>query len=257
MIRFGVCTGIENLGAVEEAGYDYIELNLYKLASLSEEEFAAWEAQIRASSLKAECFNCFCSSSLRLVGEDVDPEAIAAYAEKAFSRAARLGGKIAVLGAGKARNIPEGFPRDEGLRQLSAAFDLCAAVAGKYGMTLVLEPLNARETNLVNTVAEALSICQQVNNPHGKSLADFFHISQSGEPLDGIRNAGPWLAHVHLADPDRDMPEGAEDIALCHQWAQALKDGGYQGRLSLEGHYAPDFSGDITRTRKILDIFNT
>ena len=256
MMRFGVCTGIERLDAVAEAGYDYIELNLSKVAALTEEEFAVWEARIAASPLRAECFNSFCSGSLPLVGENADLEAIAAYAEKALSRASRLGGKIAVLGAGKARNAPEGFPREAAAAQLRAAFDLCATVAGKYGMTLVLEPLNARETNLVNTVAEALSICRQVNNPHGKALADFFHVFKSGEPLDAIRTAGDWLAHAHLADPDRDMPESEEDIALCRRWAQALKDGGYTGRLSLEGHYAPDFLANITRTRKILDIFN-
>jgi sugar phosphate isomerase/epimerase len=256
-VRFGVCTGIERLDAVTKAGYDYIELNLSKLAALPEDEFSAWEAQIAASPLRAECFNGFCPGSLPIVGENANPGALAAYTEKALARASRLGGKIAVLGAGRSRNIPEGFSRETALSQLSTAFDLCATIAGKYGMTVALEPLNAKETNLVNTVAEALPICKQVNNPHGKCLADFFHISESGEPLDNIRNAGEWLFHTHLANPSRVMPESEEDITLCRLWAQALKDSGYQGRLSLEGHYAPDFLGDITRTRKILEVFNT
>ena len=255
MIRFGVCAKPEQLSAVIEAGYDYIELNLSKVTALIDEEFAELERTIQNAPIKAEAFNSFCPSGMLIVGENADPEAFAAYTEKALSRAARLGGKIAVLGAGKARNIPEGFSREVACRQLREAFDLCATIAGKYGMTVALEPLNARETNLVNTVADALTICKQVNNPHGKCLADFYHISRSGESLDAIRESGDLLVHTHIANPQRDMPHSEEDLALCKQWAQALKDCHYSGRLSLEGHYAPDFQADIIQTRKALELF--
>lgn len=256
MIRFGVCAKSEQLNDVIEAGYDYIELNLTKIAALTDGEFAELEKHIQNSPLKAEAFNSFFPAELPIVGENADPKAIAAYVEKALSRASRLGGKIAALGAGKARRIPEGFPYETAYQQLCEVFDFCATVAGKYGMTVALEPLNARETNLVNTVAEALEICKQVNNPNGKCLVDFFHASQSGESLECIRTAGDRLIHVHLAAPSRNMPESEEDISLCRQWAKLLQDSGYSGRLSLEGKYAPDFKKDITDTRKILEIFN-
>ena len=74
--------------------------------------------------------------------------------------------------------------------------------------------------------------------------------------LDAIREAGDLLVHTHIANPQRDMPHSEEDLALCKQWAQALKDCRYSGRLSLEGHYAPDFKKDIADTRKVLEIFN-
>ena len=256
MIRFGVCAKPEQLQDVIDAGYNYIELNLTKITAMEEAEFAALEETIQRAPIKAEAFNGFCPSSLLIVGENADPEAFAAYAEKALSRAARLGGKIAVLGAGKSRCVPESFSRETACRQLREAFDFCATVASKYGITVALEPLNSRETNLVNTVSDALTICKQVNNPYGKCLADFFHVYQSGESLDAIREAGDLLVHTHIANPQRDMPHSEEDLALCKQWAQALKDCRYSGRLSLEGHYAPDFQKDIADTRKVLEIFN-
>ena len=256
MIRFGVCAGADRLDAVIEAGYDYIELGLSKIAAMCEEEFAALEEQIRKSPIKAESYNGFFPGEIAIVGENVDMDAIAAYAEKALSRASRLGGRIAVLGSGNSRRIPEGFSQDTARQQFCAVFDLCANIAGKYGMTVALEPLRAVECNFINTVAEGLSICKQVNNPHGKCLADFFHVYQSGESLDDIRSAGHWLVHTHIAAPDRTMPHTESDIEQCKLWAKVLKDCGYAGGMSLEGRFEEDFKADYTRTRKILDLFN-
>ena len=256
MIRFGVCTKFDKLPLLEKAGYDYMEFALSSLEKRSEEEYAEIVRQVDASSLQVEAFNGFFPADIALVGPAVDMERIAAYTEKALRRASRLGGKVAVLGSGKSRNIPEDFPYETAYQQFCEVFDLCANIAGKYGMTVALEPLNPRETNFLTTVAEGIALCEKVNNPHGKCLADFYHVSQSGESLDDIRNAGDLLVHVHLADPDREMPESEEDIALCKQWAQALNDCGYQGRLSLEGRYKPEYKEDILRTRKILDLFN-
>lgn len=256
MIRFGVCTKFEKLPLLEKAGYDYMEFALSSLEKRSDEEYAEFVKLVDASPLQVEAFNGFFPGDIALVGPEVDMERIAAYTEKALRRAARLGGKVAVLGSGKSRNIPEGFPFETAYRQFCQVFDLCATIAGRYGITVALEPLNPKETNFLTTVAEGIALCKAVNNPHGKCLVDFYHVSQSGESLDAIREGHDWIVHTHLATPSRYMPESEEDIAVCRQWAQALKDCGYEGRMSLEGHFAADFEEDITRTRKVLDLFN-
>ena len=53
--------------------------------------------------------------------------------------------------------------------------------------------------------------------------------------MDAVREGQDWIVHTHLAAPSRYMPESEEDIAICKQWAQALKACGYEGRMSLEG----------------------
>lgn len=256
MIRFGVCTKFEYLALLEEAGFDYMEFALSSLEKRTDEEYARILQQVDASALNVEAFNGFFPADIALVGPNVDMDRIAAYTEKALSRASRLGGKVAVLGSGRSRNIPEDFPYETAYRQFCEVFDLCANIAGKYGMTVALEPLNPKETNFLTTVADGIALCKQVNNPHGKCLADFYHVSQSGETLDAIRESDGWIVHTHLAAPSRYMPASEEDIAICRQWAQALKDCGYEGRMSLEGKFDPDFGADIARTRKVLDLFN-
>ena len=256
MIRFGVCTKFDKLPLLEKAGYDYMEFALSSLEKRSAEEYAEIVKQVDASSLQVEAFNGFFPADIALVGPAVDMERIAAYTEKALGRASRLGGKVAVLGSGKSRNIPEDFPYETAYQQFCNIFDLCANIAAKYGMIIALEPLNPKETNFLTTVADGIALCKKVNNPHGKCLADFYHVSQSGETLDAIQDGQGWIVHTHLAAPSRNMPESEEDIAICKQWAQALKACGYEGRMSLEGHFAADFEADITRTRKLLDLFN-
>ena len=256
MIRFGVCTKFEKLALLEKAGYDYMEFALSSLEKKSEEEFAEIVKLVDASSLKVEAFNGFFPGDIALVGPQLDMDRVVAYTEKALCRAARLGGTVAVLGSGKSRNIPEHFPFETAYQQFCEVFDRCANIAGKYGMTIALEPLNPKETNFLTTVAEGIALCKQVDNPYGKCLVDFYHASQSGETLDAVRESGGWIIHTHLANPGRYMPESEADISLCKEWAQALKDCGYDGRLSLEGHFAEDFEADVTRTRKLLDLFN-
>jgi hypothetical protein len=41
-----------------------------------------------------------------------------AYVAKAFDRVARLGVRIVVFGSGGARRVPEGYPRDDAVRQM-------------------------------------------------------------------------------------------------------------------------------------------
>ena len=86
MIRFGVCTGADQLAAVIEAGYDYIELGLARIAALSDEEFATLERTIREAPIKAESYNGFFPGEIAIVGENMDMDVITAYVEKALSR---------------------------------------------------------------------------------------------------------------------------------------------------------------------------
>ena len=164
-MKFGVCTGFENLREVTRAGYDYIEANLTQLEGMSNEDFSRIADLIDASPLKAEAYNCFFPGGFSLVGENFDAERISAYVEKALARAARLGGKVAVLGSGGARNIPEGFDRKVAEEQFISVLRMCGDIAKYHGMIIVVEPLNSEETNLVNTVADGLDFAARAAHP--------------------------------------------------------------------------------------------
>ena len=257
MIRFGVCGSIDKMPIVKEQGYDYLEMSFSALTAMSEEEYREVLGMTAQYDMKVEAYNGFFPGDIMIVGENVDYDVIAAHAQKGMKRAAALGGKIAVIGSGRSRKVPEGFDFETAHDQFAKTLRICGEIAEKYGMTIVVEPLQTKETNLINTVAEGMEICQKVNHPAVKCLADFFHVFCSGETLDAIRDGGQMLAHLHIAraNEDRCMPT-EEDIPKVREWAAAVKANGYSGRLSLEGAYPGDYAQCLASTRKIVDIFN-
>ena len=114
-MKFGVCGNLSRLPVIKAAGYDYIEMNFSTLALMSEEDFVKTREALAEAGMRAEAFNGFFKADVVLYSEGADLDTIAAYCETGFSRAAQLGGSVAVLGSGGARSIPEGMTREEAM----------------------------------------------------------------------------------------------------------------------------------------------
>ena len=254
-MKFGACCDIDKLPLLQKHGYDYIELNFSNVALADERQFEKTYEQIRYYGISAESFNCFFPGSVSL-NAGVDYKAIEEYAEKGLARAERLGGKIAVLGSGGSRRIPDGYDRELAAEQFLKVLYICGDIAGKHGMQIAIEPLRTAETNFINTVAEGVEMCRRADHPSVKCLVDFFHLFMNGETLDAVMNSGGLIVHTHIARPngDRRIPT-AQDAETCAEWANALKSIGYNGRMSLEGDFYPDFETAIREVRPVLELF--
>ena len=103
-MKFGVCNPYTNIKMIKKEGYDYIELALSVVASMSDSEFKKAYKEVEKHSFPAESFNGFFGADMRLTGTEVDYKAIREYTKNALARAKELGGKVAVLGSGKARD---------------------------------------------------------------------------------------------------------------------------------------------------------
>ncbi|MBO9614133.1 MAG: sugar phosphate isomerase/epimerase [Dyadobacter sp.] len=107
-------------------------------------------------------------------------------------------------------------------------------VAGDCGVTLGLEPLNRFETDMINTVDQALSILDEVGNPNLKIVLDTFHsnIEEKDIPAS-IRKIGKdLLCHVQGNESDRGTP-GTGHL----EWQgiqEALTEIGYDGAVVIE-----------------------
>ena len=110
-MKFGAYTKPEFLPLVQSLGYDYYEGNLHKIATMSEDEYTQLSITLQQLNLPMYATVVFFGSDVALIGESTDFAAIAAYADHALARASKLGAKIAVLGSGAARKIPDGFHR--------------------------------------------------------------------------------------------------------------------------------------------------
>lgn len=234
-MRFGVCAGTDIFQKNLNLNADYIESSAAELSGLSDEAFDAFLNELKHSPLKCEVLNILFPGNISVVGPMVDMTMIKNYIDITFARAKLAGVKIIVFGSGRSRFCPEGFPIEDAIKQLKEVSLLLAETAMKYGLMIALEPLNKEDTNLINTVEEGLSLVVQLSHPNFKLLADFYHMQVNGEKPEILLKCKEHLIHTHIA-----TKEGRRYPTMNHQkefepFFQALKQIGYQGRMSVEG----------------------
>lgn len=121
--------------------------------------------------------------------------------------------------------------------------------AREYGVVIGLEPLNRFETDMVNTVEQALSLVREAGQPFIKISLDTFHnnIEEKSIPA-AIRAIGrDMLCHVQGNENDRGTP-GTGNV----DWPgikAALTDIGYDGAVVIETFGAP--SDELARAASI------
>lgn len=230
-MRYGFCANNENFKVVEEIGYDFFESNFTTIAQMSEEDFIEFKKMVDASKIKVETFNGAFPASIKISCKDVDVDAVKRHVEIGCQRAVQLGGKVVVLGSGGARKVENG-DFDMAEKSFIQVINIFTEIADKYGITLVIENLNSKETNFINTVEEEMRIIQKSGNDKVKCHVDFFHCEKENEPMENIASC-PNVGHVHVCSSARtvDMDNDAE---LLKKWKGALDKCGYDGRISIE-----------------------
>lgn len=254
-MRFGICTGLENVNRLAEAGYDYIELGVQRalIPEADETEFQKIRAQVAAAPLTPEAYAGFIPGELRVTGDNVDFPRLSRYVETACRRGRELGGEVIVYGSAASRSIEEGYSRERALAQIAEFLDMTADHGEAHGMTIVVEPICSREGNILRTVADGLAMAKRVNRPAVKALADLYHIWQENEPMQNILDAAEWLAHVHIAEPIKRSYPGNDDFDFT-DFFTALKKAGYDGRVSCECKF-DNFETDIEAALRTMKSY--
>ena len=259
-MKYGVCgfltaknadgTEFDMIPAAKAAGYDYLEMPLSTIAALSAAEFDLVKRKVAEGGFPVEACNVFFPRSLRLTGPDVDWKQVEDYVKLALGRAGQLGGKVVVFGSGGSRQVPEGFPMEQAWLQLVLLLRRIEPIAAENGITVVIEPLNAKETNIIHTGAEGYTLAKLVDRPHIRLLLDLFHMSLMKEDFGIAATAGSYVQHAHFAKPEgRVYPGELEDEFKA--FFGGLKRGGYDGRVSVEAGFTT-FALDAPRALSVM-----
>jgi D-psicose/D-tagatose/L-ribulose 3-epimerase len=145
---------------------------------------------------------------------------------------------ISLVGGGLYSYWPVDFSRPfdkaEDLKRSVDSMRRLAVLAAEQGITLGMEALNRFEGYLINTADEGLAYVRAVDQPNVKLMLDTFHMNIEEDSITGaIRQAGPFLGHFHIGEPNRRPPR--QDSRL--DWAgigRALRDIGYTGNVVME-----------------------
>ena len=189
-----------------------------------------------------------------LTGPDTDMDAIEAYVRRAFTRDEELGIKVCVFGSGPAKHVPEGFPMEKGFEQVVQICRLIGPIAAQHGITIVIEPLRKAECNLINTFAEGVELAKAANVENVKVLVDFYHLTVEHEPVGNIaRDGALYLRHVHFANPNGRVYPVSADEADYAPFMEALKQAGYDARISCEAYAENGFARDAAAAKAFFD----
>lgn len=250
-MRFGVCTGLENAELLASVGFDYVEIHACNMMALDEAAFTAFCAENEGAPIHAEAANCLFPGEMALTGPDVQPEKIRDYIRKVMERLGKLGVSSLVFGGGGCRRVPQGYSMEDAWRQLVELGRALGSEAEPWGVTVVLEPLRLAETNIVNTVAEARWLVDEVSHPNFQMLCDMYHFHQVGDDLRELEACGGRLRHIHIAKPDDRRIMYPGDGMNYADFFRTLRATGYDGRVSFEGTIL-DMSAEMPLTLAVL-----
>jgi len=227
-----VCTEIDNAHIAYQAGFDYIECPIESLKpQQAESEVKDIISNFLDSPIPVEAFNIFMPSELKITGNSVDYNKIKCFVENALERVSLVGGETIVFGSGGARAIPEGFSREKSEEQIVYFLDLVADYADKLGITIVIEPLYKKASNIIHTIPEAVEIAKKVNRKSIKILSDFFHMMEEKDSLDNIVKYKQYIGHIHVSDNYHAPGTGQYPFL---QFVNCVKEANYDGKVSIE-----------------------
>jgi len=172
--------------------------------------------------------------------------------ERLVGLCALMGGTVLVHGSPQQRAVSEGESREVALERAMEVFTRVAAAAAREGVIYCLEPLARRETDFVNTVAEAAEIVAAVDSPGFRTMIDTSAagVTETAAVTDLINTWLPTgrIAHVQVNDRNRRGPGQGEDQFT--PILRALLENRYDGVVAVEPFdYIPD--GPTTAARSI------
>src|SRR5258708_19017975 len=206
----------EVLKAVADAGYDAVDID-------GEPDRIApalvTEVVETAHSLGLEIAGVVGAWGAWHAGEERDlassDEAVTAhavsYAKKCIDLCASLGSPVFLICAAPARSqYPvSSVPYDIARRNFVRSARELAKYADERGVPVAIEPINRFEgyAGFLNSVADAVSVAEEVNASGLGVMVDFFHANIEDTSIDdALRLASNRLMHIPPADSNRQAP---------------------------------------------------
>jgi sugar phosphate isomerase/epimerase len=177
-----------------------------------------------------------------------------AVMERLVELCAALGGRYLVHGSPRQRSVPPGESLAVARERAIACFARAAQRAQACAVTYCVEPLSTRETDFINTVAEAVALLEEIGSPALQTMIDCSAAGQSeAEPVAELM--ARWMpssriAHVQVNDPNRRAPgQGAMPFAPVLRTVLTMqRQGHYRGVVAVEPFdYVPDGPGSAAR----------
>jgi len=223
-------------------GFDGIELR-----SRGDHHFASRLPELRRAAASGVVMPTTCVEMSHFIGafdSDLREDAIVQLSSQ-LTVMAEIGG-VGVMTPGSygmfSRRLPPFEPPRSPEEDRSILLDALGRLgehAEKEGVELFLEPLNRYEDYLVNTLAQAADLIQEVGSPAVRIVADTYHMNiEEADPATALLAVAPHIGHLQASDSNRLEPgAGHIDWALFGATVNAI---GYDRSIAIESRLSGD-----------------
>lgn len=144
-----------------------------------------------------------------------------------------------IIGGIRGKITSSGDRFQKQLEKGTMALKVCVEYAEKRAVTLLLEPVNRYETNIINTVDEGLKLIEEIGSDSLRLLPDTFHMNIEERSFeDSLTRAGALIGYIHFADSNRLAPgSGHIDFPRILSTLEKIK---YTGPVGIEILPKPD-----------------
>lgn len=225
---------------IAETGYTGIELAPFTLAPRITDVSAARRCELRAVAESHGLTICGLhwllakTEGLHLTTADANVRRTTAqYLRDLGSACGDLGGTFMVFGSPMQRSLMEGTSREQAMDRAAEVFRAAMSVLADRGVTIVMEPLTTKETNFINTCADAVELMTLVDHPNFVLHQDVKAMLSEPTPIpELIEQYANVTGHFHVNDDNLLGPGmGRTDY---HPIFEALLRTEYSGWVSVE-----------------------
>lgn len=267
--RFAMCNEslqdrpwAEQCRVIGEAGYTGVEIAPFTLVEESVEELSAARRSEMVDAMRTAGLACvglhwllspppedlhFTTPDEEVRSRTVD------YMHELIDFSGDLGGPYMIFGSPGQRSTSEGQTVEEAMERFAEGLAAVGDHAQERDVMILVEPLTGDQTDVVNTLAEAMEVVRMADHPAISTMFDFHNTADETELMDVlIREHAEHIHHVQIQEMDgRHLGTGDGRTAFVPAF-EAFRDVGYDGWISLEVF---DFSpGGETIARESMEV---
>jgi sugar phosphate isomerase/epimerase len=246
-VKFAICQELfegwdweRQCRAISQIGYTGIELAPFTLAHRIGDVTASRRRELRST---AESFGLtICglhwllakTEGLHLTtGDSAVRRATTNYLIELGHACADLGGTVMVFGSPAQRSLEPEITREQAMTHAAEVFRGAMPILADRGVTIAMEPLTPKETDFINSCADAVELMHLVDHPNFRLHQDVKAMLSEPTPIpELIETFARETVHFHVNDDNLLGPGmGRTDY---HPILQSLVQSNYSGWVSVE-----------------------
>ncbi len=253
---FGFSKDIE---AIASAGYDCIEMHMREIMGMDQDAFSTLKLKLADSPVVCEVLDNPIPLDKVIADESFDLDFYRAYLEKGAERAAQMGVKFYVFGNGRTRSLPVEGDIQAAKEKNLTFMRMLAEIAAERSITVLIEPLAPRVSNVVQSIPEALDYIAEIGKPNMDTFLDYRWFVDRQHPYSMIEEFADHIRHVHIDNPLTPFPQRVipkvDDGNDYAPFFDALQKIDYQGIISIEANTFTDFTQDLRDGLKFFEVY--